>query len=607
MTSQTCHSPVLVWCGGTGGVAAALQAARSGATTLLLTPGSWLGGMVSTAGVCCPDGNELTPWQTGLWGAFLRALYQAEPEGLDQNWVSCFGYRPTTAERILQNWVQALPNLQWWTNCQLLDVERSGSSVQAVLIQRCGDVHRIGCDVLIDGSDRGDLLPLVDTPFRFGWEAQEQWDEPSAPKEERLQSEGFFREQPVQSPTWVVMGQLQSDQLLADPASGMDPNSTSMLMPEPFDQACAAFGLERTISYGRLPGGLVMLNWPLHGNDWHRGLQRAFDADPRAEQELMAEMQAHSLHFADQLQRCSDGWLKRGEAFPQEAGSPAPWLAAMPYWREGRRMIGVKTVIEQDLLPQTSGQSIAALPFNDAGELDSIAVGNYANDHHYPGPDWLLAPKSCRWGGRWSGTPFCIPYQALVSADVDNLLAADKCFSTSHMANGATRLQPLIFNVGQAAGAAAALSIRLRHQLATLPIRLLQDLLIEDPKAPSGIVPLWDTPWHHPQWQQRQRACLDNPELLGANGCWGGLVAQASIAPPQPQQSVWSGTLLPDHNGGYELELISGRRWPLITLEPELSDWLAHQERPITVDLLAVPNPWGPWLRGISLHGFSRI
>ncbi len=80
--------------------------------------------------------------------------------------------------------------------------------------------------------------------------------------------------------------------------------------------------------------------------------------------------------------------------------------------------------------------------------------------------------------------PFCIPYQALVSADLDNLLAADKCFSTSHMANGATRLQPLIFNVGQAAGAAAALSIRLRRPLATLPVRLLQDLLIEEPTAP---------------------------------------------------------------------------------------------------------------------------
>ena len=50
MTEQTCQIPVLVWGGGTGGVAAALQAARSGATTLLLTPGPWLGGMVSTAG-----------------------------------------------------------------------------------------------------------------------------------------------------------------------------------------------------------------------------------------------------------------------------------------------------------------------------------------------------------------------------------------------------------------------------------------------------------------------------------------------------------------------------------------------------------------------------
>ena len=62
-------------------------------------------------------------------------------------------------------------------------------------------------------------------------------------------------------------------------------------------------------------------------------------------------------------------------------------------------------MIEQHLLPLGPGASIAPLPYDVSGQTTAIAVGNYANDHHYPGDDWPLAPKSCRWGGRWSGTP----------------------------------------------------------------------------------------------------------------------------------------------------------------------------------------------------------
>ena len=71
------------------------------------------------------------------------------------------------------------------------------------------------------------------------------------------------------------------------------------------------------------------------------------------------------------------------------------------YWREGRRMVGQSTVIEQHLLPQDSQRMVAMAPVDDSGTLQTIAIGNYANDHHYPGEDWPLAPKSCRWGGRW--------------------------------------------------------------------------------------------------------------------------------------------------------------------------------------------------------------
>ena len=595
MTPSIDAVDVLVWGGGTGGAAAAIQAARGGANTLLLTPGSWLGGMVSAAGVCCPDGNELTPWQTGLWGAFLRELERREPEGLDHNWVSCFGYRPTTAEHILQDWVRAEPKLLWWPSCRLLAVERQGSLITAVRVEVEGEQRRVRCQVVIDGSDRGDLLPLAEAPFRLGWEPQEQWGEPSAPSQEKLNTEAFLRDQPVQSPTWVVMGQLQSDRLQPDPARGIEPEGRPQL-PAPFEQACQSFGLERTITYGRLPGGLVMLNWPLHGNDWHWGLERAFSGDPIQEAELYNEMQAHSLRFAAALRDASGGWLELGKAFPLEAGSPAPWLAAMPYWREGRRMIGQQTVIEQDLLPVAEGPSGAPLPMNASGELLSIAVGNYANDHHYPGADWPLAAKSCRWGGRWTGTPFCIPYGALVSAEVCNLLAADKAFSTSHMANGATRLQPLILNVGQAAGAAAALATRAGLRPADLPIREVQRDLITDALAPSAIAPQWDSPWHHPQWLERQQAAMGEPHLVST--------AQSESSRSGAQMSnwnglherVWKGQLEQSSHGSWSLSTDTGKQWPVITLEPSVHQWLLEVKAPRPVEVLGRLNPWGPWL-----------
>ena len=641
---------VLVWGGGTGGIAAALQAARSGATTLLLTPGSWLGGMVSAAGVCAPDGNELSPWQTGLWGALLRELARSEPLGLDQNWVSCFGYRPATAEAILRRWLRAEARLQWWPGCRLLEVRRAGDRVVAIRIERPQgpgggqpSFQEIGAQVFIDGSDRGELIAVAEAPFRFGWEPREQWQEPSAPEQARLDSEAFFKEQPIQSPTWVWLGQLRDD---APPAAACEPAvpplgaamapesalkwSRGSLPQGPFEGSCTAFGLERTLSYGRLPGGLVMLNWPLHGNDWHGCLERAFASGgpaaafpaDAAEAELAAQMRAHSGAFAQALAVASGGRLEAAtvfpDAFPDALAAAAgdlegdQSLALMPYWREGRRLVGLEVVVEQQLLPLGPGACRAPLPLLPGGSCSAIAVGNYANDHHYPGPDWPLAPKSCRWGGRWSGTPFTIPYGALVSASVSNLLAADKAISVSHMANGATRLQPLVLNVGQAAGLAAALAVRRGQPPAAVPVVAIQMGLIEDPQAPAGPFPLWDTPWHHPEWAQRQLQALADPAALSPEGWLRGKQGggPASVAPSEPGERLWQGELRLDGQGGFSLVLADGmpecqgsQVWPLITLEPALHAWLAAQERPRNVALIGCANPWGPWLRVSRLAG----
>jgi hypothetical protein len=352
-----------------------------------------------------------------------------------------------------------------------------------------------------------------------------------------------------------------------------------------------------------------MLNWPLAGNDWHGGLERAFlseTAPGEVRADLAADMRAHSRAFAEALRAIGAGRVGRTAVFPSPEQAAAGALvgdddlALMPYWREGRRLQALETVVEQHLLPLAPGAAIAPLPRDGAGQLTAIAVGNYANDHHYPGPDWPLAPKSCRWGGRWSGTPFTIPYGALVSRGVVNLLAADKAFGVSHMANGATRLQPLVLNLGQAAGLAAALCVRLALPPAELPVRRLQEALITEPQAPAGPLPLWDTPWHHPRWRERQLALLDDPTRLEPGGRWSPEPGDPRWAPSEPGERLWQGDLVGDGQGGFSLHGPAGpggEPWPLITLEPALNDWLRRRSTPCPVAVVGCANPWGPWLR----------
>jgi len=154
------HVPVLVLGGGTGGAGAALQCARSGVACLLATPGPWLGGMLSASGVSAPDGNELAAWQTGLWGALLRQLRRDLPEGLDHNWVSCFGFRPADAERVLQRWVEAEPLLDWRPGLVLRELEQRGSSFTAAILEGSDGLLRIRFEMLVDGSELGDALAV---------------------------------------------------------------------------------------------------------------------------------------------------------------------------------------------------------------------------------------------------------------------------------------------------------------------------------------------------------------------------------------------------------------------------------------------------------------
>ena len=425
---------ILVVGGGTGGTAAAIQAARRGAKTILVSEFTWLGGMLTSAGVSAPDGNELAAFQTGIWGAFLRQLRSRQSGGLDHGWVSFFTYDPGVGAQIFADWVAELPNLKWIAGQVPLEVLKTGDRVTGV---RFAD-YTIHAQITLDGTELGDLLALGEVPHRWGWELQAEFDEPSAPADWNE----LTRTYPVQVPTWVVVMQDFGAGAVAPEISPPEVETPG----DRFAGAWAAYGGEKFLNYGRLPGDRFMINWPIHGNDYGEGVQRLVGSTAERA-EFLQEAYWHTQSFARFIQtQLGQRYGLALDLFPSGSTLGGGAYALHPYFRESRRLRGITTVREQDLLPIPHG-SVAALPFITTAEgcttaetiCDAIAIGNYANDHHYPSGDIQLAPKAIRWGGRWTGTPFTIPYRALVSETIDGFLVCEKDCSVSHMANRATR------------------------------------------------------------------------------------------------------------------------------------------------------------------------
>ncbi len=96
---------VLVVGGGTGGVCAALQAARLGAKVVMVEETPWLGGMLTAAGVSAVDGNHQLP--SGLWGEFRQHLYDwyGGPRQVATGWVSNTLFEPRVGAEIFRRLV----------------------------------------------------------------------------------------------------------------------------------------------------------------------------------------------------------------------------------------------------------------------------------------------------------------------------------------------------------------------------------------------------------------------------------------------------------------------------------------------------------------------
>ena len=129
--------------------------------------------------------------------------------------------------------------------------------------------------------------------------------------------------------------------------------------------------------------------------------------------------------------------------------------------RESRRIVGAYTLTADDVLQ--------ARAFDDA-----VARSAYPIDIHNPRGSGTTTHRLP------AGASYEIPYRCLVPQAVDDLLVAGRCISTTHEALASTRLTPTVMTLGQAAGTAAALSLREHVAPRALDPALLRARLVHD-------------------------------------------------------------------------------------------------------------------------------
>ncbi len=464
---------VLVLGGGTGGVAAGIASARNGAATLVVEPTAWLGGMLTSAGVSAIDGNHALP--AGLWGEFRDSLYAhyGGADSVSTGWVSMTLFEPQVGARILENMAEGANRLDVWTNSNWKRISRQEGLWQ-VEVEHAGEMTVIRARVLIDGTDLGDVAAAAGAPYDLGMDARAHTGEPMAP----IQANDI-----IQDLTYAAILKdygPDADRTIEKP-EGYDPSefhcSCLTNCDGSYDLPC-----DMMLSYGRLPRGYYMINWPNAGNDYYANMVEMTEEE---RQVVFRKAKQHTLRFVYYIQH-ELGYRHLGladDVFPSSDSLPL-----IPYHREGRRIQGL-TRLTVDHITDPFAQE-------DPLYRTGIAVGDYPIDHHHgknpqaPPMDFPPVPS------------FSVPAGSLVPAETPHLVIADKPVSVSNIVNGSTRLQPVVLQIGQAAGTMAALAVQEDRPIHDLSVREIQGRLLDEG---GYLMPYYDVPPGHPHFAAIQR------------------------------------------------------------------------------------------------------
>ena len=489
---------ILVVGGGLGGVAAAIAALDAGRTVVLTEEYRWLGGQLTSQGV--PADEHSWVEQFGVTARFralrdgirdyyrrhypltaaARALPTLNPgNGL----VGRVCAEPLAAVAVIDQMLapyRATGRLVVLQPAVPVSVDVDGDRVSSVTVELTEEQRQatITAGYVLDATELGDLLPLAGAEYVTGFESRADTGEPSAPDEAQPLNQQAF--------SWCfIVDHVDGDHTIDKPANydywrarqpefwgapmisltGPDPRTLEIFTrtftpnPAPLGDLVADQGkdagdrelwtfrriIDRTnFVDGTYPSDVVLVNWPMIDHIDAPLVGPGVNAEDAERAMRSAREQSLAMLYWLQTEapRADGGTGLPGLRLRGDLGQGPDGLMMAPYIRESRRMLTVGRVTENDLSIAASGQSG---PFTTD---DSVGVGMYRIDlHPTTGDDNYLDMKS---------RPFEIPLGILIPQRMTNLLPAGKNVGTTHITNGAFRLHPVEWNIGEAAGTLAA-------------------------------------------------------------------------------------------------------------------------------------------------------
>ena len=516
------EADVIVYGGTSAAISAAVQVKKMGKSVIIVSPDTHLGGL-SSGGLGFTDtGNKEVIG--GLSREFYHRLYEHYQQ--DNSWVwqkkaeygnkgqgtpaidgnnrTMWIFEPHAAEKIFEDFVKEYSltvHRNEWLDRSTKGVSKKGGKIRSL---RTLSGKQYSGKMFIDATYEGDLMAAAGVSYHVGREANSVYNE----KWNGVQTEVFQHGHHFKA-------KISPYKIENDPSSG--------LLPEVSAEPSGAYGSgdkriqaycfrmclsnhpDNRIPFAK-PAGYDPVRYELYARVFASGWRETYDKfDPIPNRktdtnnhgpfstdyigknydypEASYERRKAIIKDHELYQKGLMYFLQNDPRVPadvrdkmQQWGLPKDEFTDNGNWphqlyiREARRMIGEFVMTEADALGKTK------VP-------NPVGMGSYALDSHntqrYVKADGYVQNEGDI--GVHPDRPYSIAYGSILpkAKECQNLLVPI-CVSSSHIAYGSIRMEPVFMILGQSAATAAVLSIDNKISPQKLPYEKLKEVLLKD-------------------------------------------------------------------------------------------------------------------------------